>query len=71
MNSKRTIDLNELKAAILYAEKEVRNFEKAEKHLKATWTDETFRTFVWEAECMRIAAACMWEKLERMEAGKC
>ena len=64
---KRETALNELKAAILWAEREARwREEVAEQRspgLKAAVSAE--------AERYRIAAACMWEKLERLEAGPC
>lgn len=60
-------ELNKLKEAILWAERETKwREEVAEQRspgLKASISAE--------AERYRIAAACMWEKLERMEAGQC
>lgn len=60
-------ELNDLKAAILWAEREAHWREEV-----AEQRSPGLRAAISaEAERYRIASACMWEKLERMEAGQC
>ena len=63
--------IEELKKAILWAEKEGKDCEDA-----IEWVDSCSREisedvraeFVKDARRFRIAAACMWDKLERLES---
>lgn len=60
-------DLNELKKAILEMEKAAKNFEIISEHLMLhERVDKGFSAAEY-SEIFRIAAACMWEKLEQLE----
>lgn len=59
--------IDKLKMAILRFEKMARGMEKV-----STPTPQGIREYCEnEATMYRIAAACMWEKLERLEAQTC
>ena len=60
-------NLNELKKAILLVEQMARRDEVAFEHYAKMGID--VGAVKEEAALYRIAAACMWEKLERLEKG--
>ena len=73
MDTTQNTTIDELKTAILYAEIIVSSFERSRDFLKVNVSPATYRDMEWQARIMQIAAACMWEKLERLEkeAGTC
>lgn len=58
-------NLNELKKGILAFEKEAHRLEERAKEDLPDWYKKRFEFF---AGRYRMIAACMWEKLERLEA---
>lgn len=64
--------IEELKKAILWAETEGKECEDAIEWVdscSSEFSEDARAEFVKDARRFRIAAACMWEKLERMERG--
>ena len=59
--------IEELKTAILWLEQEAHICEEAADHHSKD--GELSMAFERDAQYFRIAAACMWDKLERLESG--
>ncbi len=55
-------DAEQLKKTILYVEKVAHSLEA-----RPPGYPEGYQWDAWTANVLRIAAACMWEKLERIE----
>lgn len=64
---KRETALNELRAGIMCFEKGLHGMEQCREEIKQAFTAKTVYDLNETERHLRVAVACMWEKLERLE----